>query len=338
MLRLTDEQGAAINGARAAFNMRQTAMAANSAFADGFGDTMTGNAAQVPLDAWRRIDSRSVQLQRDILVMFNRLAQANSTPVGMADLVSYFPKISDSGEVHVTMDGRSEGRADQALVQYEGTPLPIFDSQARFGWRQMEVMRRGPSGIDTATISNHQRKVSEKLEDVVLNGYGSINVAGSTIYGLRNFPQRASDVHGLDLKGATGAQWLSVIEKLVNAHLGDNAYGRISIFLNYSDYTYADINEFTAGYPKTILARLREVSQVAEIVPVPRLAANEVISIANISNGDWGTILNGMPMVTRPKVRHNPEDDYVFGVLAAAVPQFRSDFEGRSQIAHFTKS
>ena len=71
---------------------------------------------------------------------------------------------------------------------------------------------------------------------------------------------------------------------------------------------------------------------------MPRLAANEVISIANISNGDWGTILNGMPLVTRPKVRHNPEDDYVFGVLAAAVPQFRSDFEGRSQIAHFTKS
>ena len=77
---------------------------------------------------------------------------------------------------------------------------------------------------------------------------------------------------------------------------------------------------------------------MAEIVPVPRLAANEVISIANISNGDWGTILNGMPLVTRPKVRHNPEDDYVFGVLAAAVPQFRSDFDGRSQIAHFTKS
>lgn len=186
MLRLTDEQDAAINGARAAFNMRQTAMAANSAFTDGFGDTMTGNAAQVPLDAWRRIDSRSVQLQRDILVMFNRLAQANSTPVAMADLVSYFPKISDSGEVHVTMDGRSEGRADQALVQYEGTPLPIFDSQARFGWRQMEVMRRGPRASTRPPFPTISAR-SPKLEDVVLNGYGSINVAGQTIYGLRTF-------------------------------------------------------------------------------------------------------------------------------------------------------
>lgn len=338
MLRLTEEQGASLNGARAAFNSRQTALASASMFADGFGDTLTGNAAQIPLDAWRRIDQRAVQLQRDQLVVFNRLAAASSTPVTMGDLVNYFPKISDSGEVHVTMDGRSEGRADQALVKYEGTPVPIFNSQARFGWRQMEVMRKGPSGIDTATIANHQRKVAEKLEDVVLNGYGAINVAGSTIYGLRTFPQRATGVHGMDLNGATGAQWLGVVQGIVNAHLADNAFGRITIFLNYSDYVFADINEFTAGYPKTILARLREVSQVAEFVPVPRLVANEVISIANIGNGDWGTILSGMPMVTRPKIRHNPEDDYVLGVIASAVPQFRSDYEGRSQIVHYTKA
>lgn len=338
MLSFTPEQSTALNSARAGFNRSQINLATNAAFADGFGDQFSGNAAQVPLDAWRRIDGRAVQLQRDQLVVFNRLAAASSTPVGMGDLVNYFPKVSDSGEVHVSMDGRSEGRADQALVSYEGTPVPIFDSYARFGWRQMEVMRKGPSGIDTATIANHQRKVAEKLEDVALNGYGAIKVAGTTIYGLRTFPQRTTGVHGLTLRGATGAQWLSAVEALVNAHLGDNAFGRLTIFMSYGDYTYADINEFVAGYPKTIMQRLREVSQIAEFVPVPRLAADELISIANMGNGEWGTILNGMPLVTRPKVRQNPEDDYVFGVLASAVPQFKSDYEGRSQIVHYTKA
>lgn len=337
-LRFTPEQEAANNGARFAFNQRQGVLAVNAAYADGFGDSMTGNSAQVPLDAWRRIDQRAVQIQRDTLVMFNRLSAASATPVSMGDLVSYFPKVSDSGEVHVTMDGRSEGKADQALVTYEGTPLPIFDSQARFGWRQMEVMRKGPSGIDTTTIANHQRKVSEKLEDVVLNGLPAINVAGSTIYGLRTFPQRTADVHGFTLSGATGAQWLAVFQALVNRHIADNAFGRITVFLNYGDYTYADLNEFTAGYPKTIMTRLREISQILEIVPVPRLVADEVISIANISNGEWGSILSGMPMVTRPKVRHNPEDDYVFGVIAAVAPQFKSDWNGQSQIVHLTKA
>ena len=45
-----------------------------------------------------------------------------------------------------------------------------------------------------------------------------------------------------------------------------------------------------------------------------------------------------MPLVTRPKARSNPEDDYVFGVLAMAAPQFRADYEGRSQIAHLTQA
>lgn len=338
MLSFTPDQSAALNASRAGFNRSQTSLATNAAFADGFGDTFSGNAAQVPLDAWRRIDQRAVQLQRDSLVVFNRLAAASSTPVGMGDLVNYFPKVSDSGEVHVSMDGRSEGKADQALVTYEGTPVPIFDSQARFGWRQMEVMRKGPSGIDAATIANHQRRVAEKLEDVALNGYAGIKVAGTTIYGLRTFPQRTTGTHGLTLNGASGAQWLAFFQALVNAHIADNAFGRLTIFMNYGDYTYADINEFTSGYPKTILQRIREISQVAEIVPVPRLVADEVISIANMGNGEWGTILNGMPLVTRPKVRQNPEDDYVFGVLASAVPQFKSDYEGRSQIVHYTKA
>lgn len=338
MLRFTPDQETALRAARTAFNASAATLATNSAFADGFGNPLVGNAAQVPLDAWRSIDTQAVQLQRDQLVVFNRLAAASSRPVGMGELVNYFPKISDSGEVHVSMDGRSEGKADQALIQYEGTPVPIIDSQARFGWRQMEVLRRGGGSIDTDTIANHQRKVAEKLEDIALNGFAGIDVGGAKIYGLRNFPQRSTGVHGFTLKGASGAQWLEVFEEQVNMHLADNAFGRMTVFMNYGDYTYADINEFTTGYPKTILQRIREISQIAEIVPVPRLAADELISIANMTSGQWGRILNGMPLATRPKVRLNPEDDYVFGVIASAVPQFKSDYEGRSQIAHATKA
>src|SRR4051812_20987325 len=135
MLRFTAEQELAINAARAGFNASQAALAATQVLA--------GNASPVPLDAWRRIDARATRVQRDVLSVFNRLALSNSTPVQIGDLVSYFPKISDSGEVHVSMDGRSEGKADQAVISYAGTPVPILDSFARFGWRQMEVIRKG---------------------------------------------------------------------------------------------------------------------------------------------------------------------------------------------------
>lgn len=330
MLKFTPEQALAVNSAREAFNQTMTAVAAQN--------SLVGNASPIPLDAWRRVDARGAMIQRDVLAVFNRLAASNQTPVGVGDIVNFYPQISDSGEVHVSMDGRSEGLADQANVKYVGTPVPVFDSYARMGWRQMETIRKTGGGLDIDTIASHQRKVAEKLEDVVLNGMPNIVVGGNTIYGLRTFPQRSTDTTGLVLKSSTGAQWVAAFEKLINSLIGDNAFGRVTVFLNYGDYVYASINEYAANYPKTILQRLQEIGQIAEIVPAAKVPANEVIGIAGLATGEWGSILQAMPLVTRPKARSNPEDDYVFGVLAMAAPQFRADYEGRSQIAHLTQA
>jgi hypothetical protein len=55
-------------------------------------------------------------------------------------------------------------------MDYEGTPLPIIDSELSFGWRQMLAAQTEGYSLDSDAISNHQRKVAEKLEDMVLNG------------------------------------------------------------------------------------------------------------------------------------------------------------------------
>lgn len=335
MLRFTEQQALAVNAARESFNTTQDRLGQSiPAAAAGF----VGNAAPIPLDAWRRIDTRGAAIQRDVLTVFNRLSAASQTPVGVGDIVSFYPQISDSGEVHVSMDGRSEGKADQATITFAGTPVPVLDSWARYGWRQMEVMRKGPSSLDTETLANHQRRVAEKMEDMALNGAPSIKVGGSTIYGLRTFPQRVTNTHGLDLNGATGAQWLAAFTDLCAKLIAANAFGHVTVFLNYADWFYASANEFTAGYPKTILQRLQEIAQIAEIVPASKVPANEVLGVANLPTGDWGSVLSAMPMTTRPKARHNPEDDYVVGVLAMVATQFKADANGKSQLAQLTKA
>ena len=328
MLLFTNAQERAVLDARRAFNASQTALAAQA--------SLVGNAAPIPLDAWRRIDSRATRIQRDVLAVFNRLAAANTVPVGLGDIVSYFPKISDSGAVHVSMDGRSEGDASQANVSYEGTPVPIIDSFVRMGWRQMEVVRKGQTQLDVESIANSQRVVAEKLEDMVLNGLSTIVVGGSTIYGLRNHPQRNTGTHGFTLSSATDAEWLTAIRQICTLLIGDNAFGRVTIFLNYSDWFVASSNEFAAGYPKTILQRIREIEQVEDVVPASKVPASNIIGIAGLGTGEWGSILSAMPMTTRPKARMNPEDDYVFSVMASAAPQFRQDAAGRMPIAHTT--
>ena len=81
MLIFTNEQQTAIKAARAAFNQRAVAAAA------GIIAGLEGNSLAIPLDAWRRIDTRAQTLARTRLTIFNRLAQASTIPVGIGDLV-----------------------------------------------------------------------------------------------------------------------------------------------------------------------------------------------------------------------------------------------------------
>jgi uncharacterized linocin/CFP29 family protein len=328
MLLLTEEQKEDVNGVRRAFNKRQRALAERGI------SQLEGNALSIPIDAWRRIDGRAQALARSRLVVFNRLAQASTIPVSIADLVNYYPQISDSGEVLVSMDGRNQAKGDAASVKYVGTPTPILTSTARMGWRQMEVIRKGGGMLDVTTIANHQRRIAEKLEDMVINGLPSVVVGTDTIYGLRTLPQRNTFSHTFTLATATGAQWLTAFKQAISASLGDNNYGRLTVFVNQGDYTAADTTDYAAAYTGTILQRLKSISQIADIIPAPTVPANEILGIADMDTGEWGGILSAMPMTTRPKSRSEPEDDYVFSVIAAAAPQFRSDYNGQSAFVH----
>ncbi|KTT15865.1 major capsid protein [Pseudacidovorax intermedius] len=334
MLIFTENQQRSVLAARRAFNERATALASRVAGQEA----LEGNSIGIPLDGWRRIDTRTQQIARSRLAVFNRLAAASQIPVSIADLVNYYPQVSDSGEVLVTMDGRNTAKADQAITKYVGTPVPIFTSNARFGWRQMEVMRKAGGTLDTTSIANNQRRIAEKLEDMVLNGLSGIQVGTDVIYGLRNLPTRNTFVHGLTLASATGAQWLGAFKQMIAAALGDNQFGRISVFVNIGDYTAADTADYATNYSGTILERLRAMAQIEEIIPASSVPANELIAVVDLPGGEWGGILNAMPLTTRPKVRLEPEDDYVFGCIAAAAPQFRSDYNGQSAFIHGTQA
>lgn len=295
---------------------------------------LVGNAAPIGPEAWRRIDDRSTQIMRDVLAVFSRLRAASMTPVSMGDILSYFAQVSDDGEVTTSMDGRQTGRSDQAHVKFVGTPVPIYAAETRFGWRQMATMQKAGMMLDTVSIANKVRKIAEKLEDVALNGDASIVVAGNTLTGLRNHPSRNTASHGLTLATATGAQWDAMIKSAVSLLIGDNAFQPVTFFLNYADWFAMTSTEYSTAYPKKIISVLREIEQVADFVPASRVPANNVIGIAGLAGGEWGSVLEGMSITTRPKARHNTEDDYVYTTMAAAALQLRTDYDGRMPICH----
>ncbi len=338
MFILNREQALARNAARSYFDKSQIALAATLPSAAG---ELIGNAAPVGLDAWRRIDQRGQLLQRDILAVYNRLARANTTPVDIGELMSFYPKISDSGKLSVSMDGRMPGSADAPVVTFDGTPVPVFTSPASWGFRQNAVMMRG-GGLGVADmVAGPQRVVLEALEDMAINGRASTNVAGKTIYGLLTFPDRTEvPAYGaFNLNGGTGANWLTAFSSLILGLVGDNSFGQATVFCNYGDWTYAGLTDYSTAYGSGKIAQnMLSISSVREVIPCSKVPPNRLIAINNVDSGEWGSVLSAMAPTVLPKARQNPYDEYGMWAMAATATQFRSDFNGRSHIATVTRS
>lgn len=343
MLRFTKEQQAFILNSRRNWDAQHRRMAQMNGFdlsevagAVMAGNALAGNASTLPKDVWGEWDRDAILVQKDVLAVFSDLAATNSRPMNLGKLIHYFQTVSDSGDVNISLDGRGKAKTDAPVIDYHGTPLPIIDSEFSFGWRQMLAAQSEGYSLDSAARYNHMRKVAEKLEDIALNGDANINIGGATLTGLRNAPNRATATHGVDLNGADGAAWTDAIKKTIAALHAKNFYSPVTIYLNYSDWFYASSTEYVATYPKKILAALMEIPGIAAIIPASKVPANEILGVCK--RPDVVQVLNGMPMTVRPKVRQNPEDDYVFTVIAAAAVELKFDATGQAGYVQTTKS
>jgi uncharacterized linocin/CFP29 family protein len=327
MLRFTPEQQAFLLANRRAFNERQTVIG------QMLGNTsLIGNASPLPKDVWGAWDREALDVQRQVLAVFNDLAASVATPMPIGKLVHHFQTVSDSGNVNVSLDGRSKARTDQPVIEYHGTPLPIIDSTFSYGWRQIEAARSEGFQLDSAARMNAMFKVAEKLEMIALDGDASVVVGTSPLYGLRTHPRRNTRSTGVTLNGATGAQWLAEIVATLKLLHADNFKVPATIYLNWDDWFYATSTELTTGYPKTIAQRVLELGGVREIIPADKVAANEIIAL--VKDRRTVQVLNGMPMSTRAQFRANPEDDYDFVTMAAASVEVKFDAEQNCGLAH----
>jgi hypothetical protein len=330
MLRFTLKQQAFLLNNRRGFNDRERELAGQLR-----GNTMIGNASPLPKDVWGVWDREGIEVARQTLAVFNDLAASVATPMPIGKLVHHFQTISDSGNVNISLDGRSKARTDQPVIEYHGTPLPIVDSTFSYGWRQVAAAQSEGYNLDIGARRNAMFKVAQKLESIALDGDASIVVGGAPLYGLRNHPMRETRSTGVALNGATGAQWLAEIVATLKL-LHDNNFKRpATIYLNWDDWFYAQSTEFTTGYPKTIAQRVLEMGGVASIVPADTILAGQIIAL--IKDPMVVQVLNGMPMSIRAQFRANPEDDYNFVVMAAAAVEIKFDAEDQCGVAVSTR-
>lgn len=332
MLRFTQAQQQFVLSNRRAFNARQAEIAQAHDIGDD-GLAIVGNALPLPRDVWGEWDRDGIEVQRDVLAVFNDLATSVSVPMPIGKLVHHFQTISDSGDVNVSLDGRSKARTDKPVFDYHGTPLPIIDSPYGFGWREVAAAQTEGINLDPAARNNANRRVAEQLETNTLDGNASIVVGGTPLYGFRNHPQRNTRATGVVLNGANGPQWVAEITATLQLLHNDNFRVGATLYMNWDDWFYASNTDYSTQYPnKTILQRVMEIAGVDMIVPASKVNANEIIAV--VKRREVVQVLNGMPMTTRAQFRANPEDDYNFVAMVAASVEIKFDAANQCGIAH----
>lgn len=330
MLRFNKVQADTILATRRAWEANQRQMAAN--FGPAISSGLVGNAHTLPRDAWGEWDREMVQIQRQTQRVFADLAASVSRPMRIGKLIHYFRTVSDSGNVNISIDGRSAAPTDRPVFAYHGTPLPIIDSTFSYGWREVEAAMTEGESLEPASRTNSERRVSEKLESLALDGDAKIVVDGNQLYGLRTHPDVNTRTTGVTLNAATGAQWLTEMQATLTVLHNNNFFDPATIYLNFSDWFYATNTEFTTGYPKTIAQRVLEMEGIAQIIPSHTVAADEIIAL--VKRTDVLQVLNGMPMATIPLFRANPHDDYKFQVMAAAALEIKKDAAGNCGVVY----
>ena len=121
MLRFTSEQQAFVLANRREFNARQRAMGESHG-------AMLGNAHPLPRDVWGEWDREGIEIQREVLSVFNDLAASVPMPMPIGKLVHYFQTISDSLKTDSTSRIRTRVAARPRL---RPRPRP-----ARPSWRR----------------------------------------------------------------------------------------------------------------------------------------------------------------------------------------------------------
>jgi hypothetical protein len=327
MLRFTQDQQRFVLANRRAFNTRQEAMAA------AMPSDMVGNAYTLPRDVWGEWDREGIEIQREVLSVFNNLAASVAMPMPIGKLVHHFQTVSDSGNVNISLDGRSKARTDQPVMDYHGTPLPIVDSTFSFGWRQMEAAMSEGFNLDGSARNNSNYHVAKKMESIALDGDADIVVGGAQLYGIRTHPKRETRSTTNTLNGGTGAEWQADVNATLKLLHDNNFRVPATLYVNWDDWFYAGNTDYSTQYPnKTIAQRVMEMEGVGEVVPASDVAADEIIAV--VKNRRVIQVLNGMPISTRARFRANAEDDYDFVTMGAAAVEVKFDAEDQCGIAH----
>ena len=306
---------------------------------------MFGNkAALLPDDAWRDVDEVTMRVLREDegeVYMADLMPLARAVDIGKTAHV--YRRSSDlNNRVNISMNGQEPTLLDKVQYDFEGHPVPIFDTAYGLNWREYRGMQS--EGFDG--ISDDQEAAVANIEQVsaqyVLNGDPTIRVNQYEGYGIKTHPATNDmdlDSSGFNIDLTSFTTTADNIEQFfvrdVQQVLDDNLVKEpITIYVSPAinrrlSRSYTGSTGLKQG---TLKQFLETIDFIKEIKRTYELEGNEFFAYPTVSK--YIRPLIGQAMTTIAIPRPTMLDDYNFKVFKAMGLEIKADANNRSGVIY----
>lgn len=227
------------------------------------------NNSRLPDGAWDELDELMVRVAVNRLNLFERLQDAGLIdPVSLGTTISKWQETNKFDDADVDMDGRSNTDEDASVYATKGVPVPLVNKPFRVGHRELDAN----STILDTNAGKATRKVLEKINDIIVNGWGqrltdsdgnSFKIEGVTTHGDRNTHSGSS--------WGTDTNVESDVREMIDKAEADNYYGPYDLWLAGEQF-----GQLRQPSPDFDNMRLRQ--QIAELPEIDRIVVSDKIS------------------------------------------------------------
>jgi hypothetical protein len=277
--------------------------------------------------------------QRQVVVEYFRskgLVYNPGTGMGKTSLETW--AVNDPFSASISMDGRARADADMPDFTSASLPLPIVHVDFQIPERFLIQAKQAGTPIDPLAAELAATAVSEKVEDMVVNGTDTaFTHAGGTVRGLSDYGNRITytlSTHWDDMTDTTtatvGEQIVADVSAMMQLAKNARKYGPYVLIVPtaYEMTLEEDYNQYTT---ETVRERLLKFNSVNDVIVSDFLDADNVLLVEE-SNTTF-RVVEPMGIST---IQWKSGDGFTnyFKVMQMLVPQPRADYNSRCGIVH----
>lgn len=288
-------------------------------------------------EEWLEFDQVVVQLARDRLGIADDLISRGLVKTlnnAMGTTILTWETQSDMRPAQVSMDAITRARADRINYETVSLPVPIIHYDFNLNARALAASRNLGESLDTTMAAEAALQVTERIEDMVINGVTNFQFAGSEIYGYATHPNRnlVSLATAWTDSGMTGELILADVQAMVAAAHTDRMFGPYMLYIPTA-YGLEIDNDYKANGDKTTRERILQLQGIDGIRTADKMTADNVLLVQMTSN------VVDMVVGQQPAMIEWEEEgglQLYFKIMSIMVPRIKATQTSQSGIVHMS--